>query len=41
MTKTDIYRKYYIIIKIQMINNYNDTKLLISEYCPYHIYHAF
>ena len=41
MTKTDIYRKYYIILKIQMINNYNDTKLLISEYCQYHSYHAF
>ena len=40
MTKTDIYRKYYIIIIIQIINNYNDTKLLISEYYPYHIYHA-
>ena len=40
MTKTNIYRKYYIIIKIKMINNYNDKKLLISEYCPYQIYHA-
>ena len=31
MTKIIIHRKDFIIMKIQIINNYNDTTLLISE----------